>query len=170
MMIFGSTVQALSFGRKDIEANHIFLISKMIKIVQPDLKKVNRNRIAKSIYLITKNYKVDPKLMVAIIGTESSFVNSKISETGDLSIAQINTRVWNKEFNRLGISSLDPKLLKRDEAYALKEMAVILNIIKARHAKTDHKWFARYHSHTKKYKDRYVIKVEKRMKMIASIN
>jgi hypothetical protein len=49
-------------------------------------------------------------------------------------------------------------------------MAEILNILKDRHGKNDSKWFARYHSQTKKFKNIYSIKVEKRMRMIASIN
>lgn len=169
-VILSTTAQPLSFSKKDVDANHIALIAKMIKTVQPDLKEINANRIAKSLYNTTKKYKVDPKLMIAIIGTESDFVNTKVSTTGDLSLAQINTEVWNKEFVRLGLNQLNPKLLKKDEAYALGKMAEILNIIKARHGKKDSKWFARYHSHTKKFKDIYSIKVEKRMRMIASIN
>lgn len=169
-LILSTTAQPKSFGRADIDANHIRLISRMISVVQPDLKESNRNRIAKSLYNTTKKYKVDPKIMIAIIGTESDFVNSKVSTTGDLSLAQINAEVWNKEFVRLGFNKLNSKLLKKDEAYALNKMAEILTIIKARHGKKDSKWFARYHSHTKKFKDIYSVKVEKRMRMIASIN
>lgn len=169
-LILSTTAQPLSFSKNDIDANHTQLIAKMINVVQPDLKMNNRNRIAKSLYNTTKKYKLDPKLMIAIIGTESDFVNTKVSTTGDLSLAQINTQVWNKEFTRLGLGQLNAQLLKKDEVYALSKMAEILNIIKARHAKKDTKWFARYHSHTKKFKDLYSVKVEKRMRMIASVN
>ncbi len=169
-MILSTTAQPMSFGKKDIEENHTRLIAKMIGAIQPELKECNKNRIAKTLYNTTKKYKVDPKLMIAIIGTESDFVNSKVSTTGDLSLAQINTEIWNKEFVRLGLKQLNSKLLKKDEAYALNKMAEILTIIKARHGKNDTKWFARYHSQTKKFKDLYSVKVEKRMRMIASIN
>jgi len=169
-LILSTTAQPLSFSKKDIDDNHTNLIAKMISVVQPDLKAKNRNRIAKSLYKTTREHGLDPKLMIAIIGTESDFVNSKVSTTGDLSLAQINTEVWNKEFNRLGLNKLNSKLLKKDEAYALSKMAEILNIIKARHGKKDNKWFARYHSGTKKFKDIYSVKVEKRMRMIASVN
>lgn len=169
-LILSTTAQPLSFNKNDIDANHIKLIAKMIGKIQPELKEINKKRIAKSIYNTTKKYKIDPKLMIAIIGTESDFVNSKVSTTGDLSLAQINTDIWNKEFVRLGLAQLNSKLLKKNEVYALSKMAEILNIIKARHAKKDSKWFARYHSHTKKFKELYSVKVEKRMRMIASIN
>lgn len=162
--------QPLSFNKSDIDANHTRLIAKMISAVQPDLKENAKNRIAKSLYLTSKKYKIDPKLMIAIIGTESDFDNQKVSTTGDLSLAQINTEIWNKEFVRLGFDKLNPKLLKKDESYALGKMAEILIILKVRHAKNDSQWFARYHSQTKKYKSIYSLKVEKRMRMIASIN
>ena len=169
-LIILNTAQPKSFNRDNIDAFHIQLIAKMIGVVQPELNVVAKNRIAKSLYKTTTKYKLDPKLMIAIIGTESDFVNGKVSTTGDLSLAQINTAIWDKEFVRLGLNKLNPKLLKKDEAYALNKMAEILNILKVRHAKSDSKWFARYHSHTKKFKNLYSLKVEKRMRMIASIN
>ena len=169
-LVFSTTAQPLSFSKSDIDIFHTRLIAKMISIVQPELKEGAKNRIAKSLYNTTKKYRLDPKLMIAIIGTESDFVNEKVSTTGDLSLAQINTDVWNKEFSRLGLDKLNSKLLKKDEAYALNKMAEILNILKFRHGKSDSKWFARYHSQTTKYKNLYSIKVEKRMRMIASVN
>lgn len=159
-----------SCDKNEVIRNHVNLISKMIKVVQPVLALKDRHRIAYSLYLTTKKYKVDPKLMIAIIATESDFINTKVSTTGDLSLAQINAEIWNKEFERLGLSKLNSKRLKKDENYALSKMAEILNILKSRHAKNDSKWFARYHSQTKKYKNIYTSKVEKRMRMIAYMN
>ena len=169
-LILSTTAQPLSLSKSENDAIHIKVIAKMINMIQPELNESAKNRIAKSLYNTTQKYKVDPKLMIAIIGTESDFVNSKVSTTGDLSLAQINTEIWNKEFERLGLNKLNPKLLQKDEVYALSKMAEILNILKVRHQKNDSRWFARYHSHTKKFKNLYSIKVEKRMRMIASIN
>lgn len=160
---------AKSHNAKDTIRNEVNIISKMIKAVQPNLDLEARNRIAYSLYATTKKYNVDPKIMIAIIGTESDFRNEKVSSTGDLSLAQINPIVWNKEFERMGMDKLNQKRLKKDEVYALSKMAEILTILKIRHAKKDTKWFARYHSHTKKYKHQYSVKVEKRLRMIASI-
>jgi hypothetical protein len=145
-------------------------ISKMIKAVQPDLNDKKREQIAKALYQTSKKYEVDPKLMVAIIATESNFNNAAVSVSGDLSLAQINTKVWDVEFDRLGLGKIDKKLLKKDEAYALNKMGKILSILKARHSKKDTKWYAIYHSRTKKYKNEYQGKVETRLRMIASIN
>jgi soluble lytic murein transglycosylase-like protein len=108
--------------------------------------------------------------MIAIIDTESDFDNTKISTTGDLSLAQINTDIWNKELKRLKLPSIDEKRLQNDESYALNQMAMILSILKERHSKKDGSWYARYHSHTKKYKTIYFSKVQLRMRKIASIN
>ena len=168
--LLSTTAWPTSYSAADITRNHVNLIAKMIKVVQPDLSNNSRNRIAYSLYMTTKKYNVDPKIMIAIIGTESDFRNEKVSTTGDLSLAQINAKVWDKEFVRLGFDKLNTKRLKKDEGYALSKMAEILTILKARHAKKDKQWFARYHSHTKKYKNLYSLKVEKRMRMIASIN
>ena len=169
-LILTTTAQPLSLTQNEVAIMHTRLIAKMISIVQPELKESAKNRIAKSLYKTTTKYKLDPKLMIAIIGTESDFVNDKVSTTGDLSLAQINTAVWDREFVRLGLDKLNPKLLKKSEGYALNKMAEILNILKARHSKKDSKWFARYHSQTKKYKNLYSLKVEKRMRMLVSIN
>ena len=169
-IILFNSAQPKSITKEHIDSYQTKLIAKMIGVIQPELKETTKNRIAKSLYKTTRKYKVDPKLMIAIIGTESDLVNGKVSTTGDLSLAQINTEILNKEFVRLGLKELNPSLLKKDEAYALNKMAEILNILKNRHGKKDSKWFARYHSHTKKFKNLYSLKVEKRMRMIASIN
>lgn len=166
---YSQAVMPKSVSRMDQMRASVNSISKMIKVVQPDLEKNERNRIAYNLYNTSKKYNVDPKIMIAIIGTESDFRNHKVSTTGDLSMAQINPKVWNKEFERMGLAKLNMKKLKKDEAYALTKMAEILTILKQRHAKKDTKWFARYHSHTKKYKNQYSVKVEKRLRMIASV-
>lgn len=169
-LLLTTTAQPLSFSHTEIAGHHVGQLSKMIAAIQPGLKEHNRKRIATALYKTAKNHKLDPKIMIAIISTESDFENSRVSPTGDLSLAQINIEIWNKEFSRLGLKQLNKKLLKTNEAYALNKMAEILNIIKSRHAKNDNKWFARYHSHTKKYKDIYNLKLEKKLRMIASVN
>ena len=65
---------------------------------------------------------------------------------------------------------MDKKMLKKDEAYALNKMGKILSILKARHAKKDAKWYAIYHSKTKKFKNLYDGKVQNQLRMIASVS
>lgn len=159
-----------SLSRRNILSHNVAMISKMIKAVQPDLKEEKREQIAKALFITSKKYAVDPKIMIAIIATESNFNNAAVSVSGDISLAQINTKVWDVEFNRLGLEKMDKKMLKKDEAYALNKMGKILSILKARHAKNDSKWYAVYHSRTKKYKTQYEGKVQNQLRTIASVS
>lgn len=148
--------------------NEAPLISHMISIVQPELEVNARNKIANDIHHAIKKYKVEPQIVVSLIDTESNFSYSKISTTGDLSLGQLNVEVWNKEFKRMKLPLIDKtKLVTEDQAYAMEKMAQILSIIKKRYAKKDRRWYARYHSNTKKYKMDYLKKIEVRMKMLA---
>jgi len=144
-------------------------IEKMIKKVNPIVKAHKRKKVAKIIQQVTKTYKIDPKVMIAIIDTESEFIQHKISSSGDLSIAQINLKVWNKELKRLNLETINEKKLIKDEKYALVQMGRILSILKDRHAETDKKWYATYHSKTKKFKNIYSKKVDLRIRKIASL-
>jgi hypothetical protein len=155
-------------GQYNLDRNSL-QIAKMIGKVKPKMKVDDRTRIAYLLNNVAKKYNMDPRLMIAIIDTESDFSNNKVSSTGDLSFAQINPDVWNKEFARLGLEKLNTAKLKKDEVYALNKMAEILTILKTRHAKKDKNWYARYHSHTKKFKNQYKTKLQLRMTMIASI-
>jgi soluble lytic murein transglycosylase-like protein len=169
LMMLAEATPATTRGNETNDSNTL-AIAKMIAKIQPELTQGGRNRIARSLYKVAKNHHLDPRLMIAIIGTESSFANSKISTSGDLSMAQINPQVWNREFSRLGLEKLNRLRLKKDELYALNKMADILSILKTRHEKNDKDWFARYHSQTAKLKNEYRSKVRLRMKMIASIH
>lgn len=168
--LISTPVMPKSITKREVFKNSIAVISKMIKAVQPDLKDKKRNEIAKALYVASKKYTVDPKIMIAIIATESNFNNAAVSVSGDISLAQINTKVWDVEFDRLGLGKLDKKMLKKDEAYALNKMGKILSILKARHAKKDSKWYAIYHSKTKKFKNQYEGKVQTHLRMIASVS
>lgn len=168
--LISTPVMPKSFSKAEISRYNIAVISKMIKTVQPELQEKKRNQIALALYQTSKKYAIEPKIMVAIISTESNFDNSAVSVSGDLSLAQINTKVWDAEFERLGLGKIDKKLLKADESYALNKMGKILSILKNRHAKKDAKWYAVYHSRTKKFKNAYDGKVQTRLRMIASVS
>lgn len=143
------------------------LIARMIEIVQPELSEQEKIEYAKAISKATHEHKVNPQILIALIDTESNFNASKVSNTGDLSIAQVNVEVWNKEFKRLKAPLIDTKkLLDKDQTYAISTMGRILAILKKRHSKLDRRWYARYHSNTKKYKWNYLRKIEIRMRML----
>ncbi|MBC7537748.1 MAG: transglycosylase SLT domain-containing protein [Bacteriovorax sp.] len=156
-----------NFDRKPYP-NEAFVIANMIAIVQPELDEEERDTVASQISLAIKKYKVEPQIIVAIIDTESDFKADKVSSTGDLSVAQINVDVWNKEFLRMKKPIMIKEKIKCDQEYALMKMAEILNIIKKRYEKKDRRWYARYHSNTHKYKSEYLHKLEIRMKMLAT--
>ncbi|MBC7712307.1 MAG: transglycosylase SLT domain-containing protein [Rhizobacter sp.] len=168
--LISTNVMPKSFSKAEIRAYNVSTISKMIMAVQPELNDKKREEISLALYQTSKKFQIDPKVMVAIISTESGFDNSAVSVSGDLSLAQINTKVWDVEFLRLGLGKIDKKLLKADEAYALDKMGKILSLLKTRHAKKDAKWYAIYHSRTKKFKNQYDGKIQERFRMIASVS
>jgi PBP1b-binding outer membrane lipoprotein LpoB len=156
-----------NFDRKPYP-NEAFVIANMISVVQPELDEEERDTIASQISMAIKKYKVEPQIIVAIIDTESDFIANKVSSTGDVSVAQINVEVWNKEFIRMKKPPMIKEKIKIDQEYALMKMAEILNIIKKRYEKKDRRWYARYHSNTHRYKSEYLHKLEIRLKMLAT--
>lgn len=148
--------------------NDTLIISEMISIVQPELNPEDRFRFANDISLSIAKHNVEPQIMVALIDTESDFQYTKISDTGDLSLGQVNVEVWNKEFARMKRPLiLRSELIKKDQRYAMDVMGQILSILKKRHGKKDRRWYARYHSNTTKYKLDYLRKIEIRMKLLS---
>ena len=145
-------------------------IDKMIAIVQPELNKNERRLVASQISNAIKKHKIEPNIIVAIIDTESNFKANKVSSTGDVSVAQINVEVWNKEFIRMKRQPMIKYKLKQNQEYALVKMVEILSIIKSRYGKKDRNWYARYHSNTQKYKSDYLKKLDIRLKMLAAPN
>lgn len=148
--------------------NDTLIISEMISIVQPELNPNDCLKFANDISVSVAKYKVEPQIMVALIDTESDFQYTKISNSGDLSLGQVNVEVWNKEFARMKRPLiLRDELVKKDQRYAMDVMGQILSILKKRHSKKDRRWYARYHSNTTKYKLDYLRKIEIRMKLLS---
>jgi hypothetical protein len=157
------------FDRENIP-NKPHVISKMISELSPGLNKVERHDVALKIHQVLNKHKIAPQIVVAIIDTESNFQQNLVSSTGDLSMAQVNVEIWNKEFERMNLELIDSEKLKIDKVYALEKMAHILEILKKRYAKKDRRWYARYHSKTKKHKRVYLAKLESRMKRLEKLN
>lgn len=141
-------------------------VEKMISILRPELPIEYRAQVAELISDALQGTSLNPQIMVSIIDVESLFNQSAVSSTGDLSIAQINPNVWNKEFLRLNLEPLDVERLKVDHAYSLQKMVLILTHLKNKYAKNDRRWYARYHSHSKKYKRIYLSKLDQRMRLL----
>lgn len=157
------------FDRVEIP-NKAPVIAKMISELKPGFNSIQKKNVAGKIQQAFSKHKINPQIVVAIIDTESSFAQDAVSTSGDLSMAQINAEVWNKEFQRMNLELIDVERLKTDEAYSLEMMAQILDILKTRYEKKDRRWYARYHSKTKKYKRAYLAKLESRLKRLEKLN
>ena len=145
-------------------------IAKMITALRPKFNKHKKYQLASKIQKVSKEYKLEPQIIVAIIDAESEFDQYKVSETGDLSLAQINPEIWNEEFKRLNLEELDVERLKTDTDYSLKMMGKILSHLKKNYGEKDKKWYARYHSKNKKYKEIYLSKLNHRLKKMRPAN
>lgn len=155
-----------NYDKKTLPNDQI-VIEKMIQIVQPELEAELVSAYAKDISKAVHRHNINPQIIISLIDTESNFQASKVSHTGDLSIAQVNVDVWNKEFQRLKQPLIKKGKLKHvDQGYAIDTMARILSILKNRNEKKDRRWYARYHSNTKKYKWDYLKKIEIRMNLL----
>jgi hypothetical protein len=141
-------------------------IEKAILTLNPSVNPKKARRLSAIVAINSVKYKIDPRIMLSILNVESSFDQSAVSSTNDISIAQINLNVWTPSFfkNKTG-KPLDVKRLKRDEAYAISRMCLILNYYKGKFP-NDKFWYARYHSSTPKFKSAYLSKLIKSVKKI----
>lgn len=159
------------FGNFDVAdiPNKPVVIAKMMKTLKPTISSTQKHELSMKIHEVLSRYDIPPQILLSIIDTESSFNQNAVSSTGDLSLAQINVEIWNKEFERMKKPLIDSERLKKDEKYALETMVKILTLIKNRY-KHDRRWYARYHSKTKKHKSLYLSKLEYRMKKLENSN
>ncbi|MDO9182702.1 MAG: transglycosylase SLT domain-containing protein [Bacteriovorax sp.] len=146
--------------------NDEVVITKMISVLKPKFSHAKSSNVAKKIYRAFIKYKIEPQIIVAILDTESSFNHDLVSSSGDLSMAQVNVPIWNKEFTRMNLNLIEESKLKSDQSYSLEVMAQILQILKTRYSKKDRRWYARYHSHIKKHKGEYLSKLDARLKLL----
>jgi|GEM_PF-669277 len=142
------------------------VIAEMISVLKPQFSAVKRQAVAAKIQKALKKYNIEPQIVVAIIDAESDFNHDMVSSTGDLSMAQVNVDIWNKEFERMKMMPIEAERMKEDQAYSLEVMAQILHILKTRYEKKDRRWYARYHSKTQKHKKAYLTKLSARLKLL----
>lgn len=144
-------------------------IERAILTLNPKLNKKYAKKLSIIVAINSRKYNLDPRLLISIMNTESSFNQKAVSSTNDISIAQINLAVWTPSFFKKKTGKdLDVKKLKEDEAYAISRMCLILLFYKNEFP-TDKTWYARYHSGTPKYKRLYLHKLYKNAKKIEPI-
>jgi len=155
------------FDKVEVDVNKNNIV-KMISIVQPELDEKTKQRYARDIHNSSVKHNIKPQIIIALIDSESDFQYTKISHTGDLSIAQINIDIWNKEFKWMKKSLIKKsKLTTKDQGYAVDSMGRILAVLKKRYEKKDRRWYARYHSNTPTLKYSYLKKIDTRLKLMA---
>lgn len=165
-LVYSPTATTTHLEKNDLVSRNKEMLSKMIKKIQPNLSVQKTNKLAAKIYDNSIEFGVDPKIVIAILATESNFRNNVVSHTGDISMAQINEKIWNHEFTRMGQAKLDAHLMKHNENYVIYKMTKILSILKSRYQKKDPHWYASYHSQTKEFKDIYVQKLKRHFKQM----
>jgi hypothetical protein len=78
-------------------------IRSVLERYQKDLASVTREELAKVIYEEANRYNCDPKFILALIATESSFKNRSVSERGARGLMQIMPHVAQSIAQELGI-------------------------------------------------------------------
>jgi hypothetical protein len=154
-----------SFFNKFTEADELLIEEVILHFYEEknpghiDKIKPHIPRIAKSIIKHSEDKKIDFRILLGILKTESDFSQNTVSSTGDFSLAQINYRIWSDEFKKVKNIKLNKDKLKKDIDYSISMMTEILNILEKRHP-NDPLWYARYHSSTPSLKIKYAGKVD----------
>lgn len=154
-------------AEKKVVNERIIEVKKKVSKLAPHLSEERQMKVAAAIDTMSIRYNIPKKVLLSIIKIESNFKSNAVSPTGDYSIVQINLKIWNKEFVRLGLSKIDKAKLVSSDEYAIGKMCKILNIIKSRSPR-DPKWYARYHSNTPEFNATYQLKINKVMQTLAS--
>lgn len=147
------------------EVNRVRVIENAIR-VHTD---VGVHKIANALDRTSRLYKIDWRVMAAILQQESSFqtdpqkciLSSK--KCIDLGIAQINWYTWSKPLH------LNRRRLLLDVGYNIDVMGKILTIVKKGHEK-DKQWYSLYHSFKpslRKTYESYVTPKYKKIKVYA---
>jgi soluble lytic murein transglycosylase-like protein len=120
----------------------------------PNIDKFYAIRLSKAIIKAHKAYKIDPKLLSAILMQESSYKLDVVSKTKDYSIGQINKKtIDHYHFNK------DRLLIDLD--YSVNCTTRILKDLKTKYKESD--YWTRYHSFKSEFRNRYKNSVKRFM-------
>jgi len=123
-----------------------------IKKINPRVPDYQVAQIYHSVTKYSKDLNLDKELLLAIIRVESTFDITKVSNTKDYGLMQVNIRTI-KSFN------FNLYRLQYDIDYSIFCGAVYLFLLRSNNP-TDKYWWARYHSSTKEHKERYIQRIE----------
>lgn len=165
---------AIFFVSKESYANDSYYrtkvakISKALILLKPNMKFSDAMRISDSIYSASEIFLINPTIMLMILSVESNFQQKAVSISNDISIAQINLKVWSKD-TRLKQTKNYLDQIKHNETLAIYMMAEILSILKKEFAHKDSLWFVHYHSGTPEFRRKYIKNLDKAYQKIKSI-
>lgn len=112
-------------------------VYKQIKRVRPGIDSQYALKLTKSIYEVSRAFKIDASLLTAIIAQESMFKTEAINlKSRDYGLAQINHKTA-KAYN------FDTNRLKTDPKYAIWAAGIVLNDF---HKLKEKNYWSRYNS------------------------
>lgn len=167
-LLLNTNLMANELKEEVVFKDMISFVENTIDVVQTVLYH-RKKKLARFITKTAVKYNLDPRLMVAIINTESKFDRNAYNPSGDYSLVQINYRIWKKEFKKRKLRPLDKKKLVYNEDYAIDRMGEILSILKREYSRKEKLWYLRYHSATDKYQKRYLRHLKKEIAKIIKV-
>lgn len=147
----------------DVRADQLQQIRHSITTLEPATSVADSLLVAMVVDKWSRAYKLNWKLMIAILAQESSFRTDpqkclyKKRQCSDLGIAQINYNSWKDEL------SLDHNKLLVDVHYNIENMAKILSKLQVRYGH-EKMWWSRYHSATREHRLSYQRKIASKLR------
>lgn len=160
-----------SFSAMKPETYDTMIIGSAIRILNPKIDPAYANTLSSYIRKVAIMFDLDYRLFVLILKVESDFNHKAVSTTGDLSIAQIYHKYWMKPHRRAHLKVTGHLLdnILDHEFYALMVMGEILKL-NQKFVQEDLYWFARYHSNTPEFKEKYIKKMKEAYAKIKHLN
>ena len=141
-------------------------IAPLIIKLAPHVSYKNADKYGRLIKKYSEIYKVDWKIMTAIIRQESNFIQNAVNcdRRGcyDFGLVQINF----KNVKRL---NLDAGKLLTDSEYSIEVLAQFLENIQKKYKHKDKYWFGRYNSYTPHIKRAYYNRIKKHINKIEGL-
>lgn len=100
----------------------------------------------------SKHFNLDKQLVLSIIKVESNFNNDAVSHTNDYGLMQINK-------NTAKIFGFSIPRIKKDKDYAIYCGTFYLSYLRYKYSHKDKYWWARYHSNTPTFKQKYIRRI-----------
>lgn len=136
--------ERLFVKRFDAKQKEITKVANQIKTNKPDIDMKYAKALAESIHKHSKDHKIDPGLVAAILAVESMYDHKAYNKRSkDYGIAQINIKTVSRY-------KLDKKKLLSDIDYTIESGIKVLSYFHKRYSHKEKNWFVRYNVGTAK--------------------